>query len=112
MTWKLVPGPFVSIKDYHTSIGKIYLMWFYWIHNSKTIKICQKQHAEVLRFLFIEDSFKIKKNINYIPGHIFEEFFDGNFFLQYYITLHYITSFHLQNIAGISKFLVAVYLLW
>ena len=80
MTWKVVPGPFVSIKDYHTSIGKIYLMWFYWIHNSKTIKICQKQHAEVLRFLFIEDSFKIKKNINYIPGHIFEEFFDGNFF--------------------------------
>ena len=33
----------------------------YLIRNSKTIKICPKQPTDLLRFLFTEDSLKIKK---------------------------------------------------
>ena len=36
--------------------------------NSKTIKICPNHHADLLRFLFKEDSLKIKKVLKLISS--------------------------------------------
>ena len=36
------------------------------------MKICQGQHVDFLRFLFTEDSLKIKKDLEIVvPDHIF-----------------------------------------
>ena len=65
--------------------------YLYWICNSKTIKICPDQHADLLRFLSKEDSFANYKR----PGTLFQllsflEFFDKNFSL---VVLHEPTKF-------------------
>ena len=36
--------------------------------NSKTIKICPNQHADLFRFLFKEDSLKIKKDLELVSS--------------------------------------------
>ena len=41
--------------------------------NSKTIKICPNQHADLLRFLFTEDSLKIEKGVELV--YIFQIIF-------------------------------------
>ena len=38
----------------------------YWRCNSKTIKICPNQYADLSRFLFTEDSLKAKKSLELV----------------------------------------------
>ena len=56
-----------------TSIGKwnFEVSYLYQICNSKTIKICPNRHADLLRFLFTEDSLKTRKGLELISGNNF-----------------------------------------
>ena len=61
--------------------------WFYWICNSRTIKICQNQHAGFHRFIFYSGFFENNKGTgaSFIVTH-FEDFsWVKVFLLQYYI---------------------------
>ena len=49
--------------------------------NSKIIEICSNLHAGLLRFLFIEDSLKIKGLGTSFQVTFFVKFFDKNFLL-------------------------------
>ena len=40
--------------------------WLYWIYISKTIKICQNQHIDFLRFFVTENSLEIKKGLKLV----------------------------------------------
>ena len=78
--------PFCVCKELSTaSIGK----WNFWrklVKNSKTIKICQNQHAHLLKFLFTDDSLKIEKGLELVSRpHFSLTFLKKNFLLQYYI---------------------------
>ena len=59
----------------------------YYIFNRKTIKISPNQHATLPRFLFTEDSLKIKK------GSELEFFYKKIYFLM----LHELFKFHYQD---------------
>ena len=81
--------PFYVCKELSTtSIGK-WNFWSklpYWICNSKAIGICPNQHADLLRFLFTENSLKIKKGLELVSRPYFSHnFFIKNLILQYYI---------------------------
>ena len=64
-----VPGSFVFCKEISTSIkdNEIFQAgYFYELCFSKTIEICPNQHADLLTFLFTEDSLKIKKGLELV----------------------------------------------
>ena len=66
MTWKLVPDPFVFCKELGTiSIGNEIFESSY-LKTSKTIKNCPNQNTDLPRFLFKEDSLKIKKGLELV----------------------------------------------
>ena len=45
--------------------------------NSKAIEICPNQHADLLRMLFVEDFWKIKKGLELVSRpHFSYNFFD------------------------------------
>ena len=54
----------------------------YYICNSKTIKICPNQHADLLRFLFTEDSLKIKYGLELVSWSYFSKNFLRKFFFR------------------------------
>ena len=63
---KTVPGPFVFAKNEAKLLleNEIFeASWLCWICNSKAIKICPNQHADLLRIFFTENSLKIKKDL-------------------------------------------------
>ena len=64
-------------------------LYLYYICNSKTIKICPNQHADLLRFLFTEDSLKIEKGVELVL-----HFFDKKFS---FIIWHNLAKFHNLN---------------
>ena len=64
-------------------------LYLYYICNSKTIKICPNQHADLLRFLFTEDSLKIEKGVELVL-----HFFDKKFS---FIIWHKLAKFHNLN---------------
>ena len=59
--------------------------------NRKTIKICENQHADLLRFFFTEGSLKMKKDLELVSRPFFIEFFDKNFS---FTILHKLVKFH------------------
>ena len=61
--------------------------WLGWINSSKTVKTCQNQYAEFLRFLFKGDSLQTQKDLELVSRthflmNVFRKFF---FLLSYYI---------------------------
>ena len=64
--WKLVPCPFVLAKDSAQLLleNEIFeVSYLYRIYNSKAFEIRSNQYADLLRIVFTEDSFKIKKGL-------------------------------------------------
>ena len=60
--------------------------FLYYICNSKAIEICPNLHADLLRFLFTEDSLKIKKGLKLVSSpHSSQNFLIKNVILQYYV---------------------------
>ena len=56
-----------------------------WIFNRKTIKICQNQHADFIRFFFTEKFLEIKKDLELVSRpHILQTFLIKNFLLFLY----------------------------
>ena len=51
--------------------------------NSKTIQICSNQYADILRFLFIDDIWKIEKGLELVS----RQHFSNNFLIKAIITL-------------------------
>ena len=43
--------------------------------NRKTIKICENQHADLLRFFFTEGSLKMKKDLELVSRPYFHRIF-------------------------------------
>ena len=67
--WKLVLSPFVFAKNNAQTLLENEMFetsYLYYICNSKTIKICPNQHANLLKFLFTTDSLKIKKGLELV----------------------------------------------
>ena len=59
----------------------------YWICKRNTVKICQNQHADFLRFLFRQIPLKIKKDKELVPrSHFFGIIFDVIFFCNFTCT--------------------------
>ena len=92
VAWKLVPDPACVSKELSTtSIGKwskilIFLKQDtyirYLIFNSKAIELCLNQHADLLRFLFMEDFLKIKMGLELVSrSHFSKNFLIKNFIL-------------------------------
>ena len=69
--------------------------YLYYISNSKSIKICPNQHADLHRIFFTEDFLKIKKG----PGTSFQATFFVEFFNKknYFVILHKLAKFHYQT---------------
>ena len=50
-------------------------IYLYYICNSKAIEICPNRDADFLRFLFTEDSLKIKKGLELVSrSHLLQNF--------------------------------------
>ena len=64
--------------------------------NSKAIEISPNQHADLLRFLFTEDSLNNKKG----PRTSFQTTFSKKFYdkKSYLVMLHKLTKFHYQAV--------------
>ena len=58
---------------------------FYFHGTSKTIKICPNHHADLLRFLFIEGFFKIKKGLEPVSM----PYFWWKFFIKIFLVVYY-----------------------
>ena len=57
----------------------------YWICKRNTVKICQNQHADFLRFLLRQIRLKIKKDKELVPrSHFFGKNFDVIFFFFFF----------------------------
>ena len=63
--------------------------------NSKAIKISPNQYAGLLRFLFTEDSLKIKEPGTSFQPTFFIEFVDIKL---YFVMLHKLAKFHYQAV--------------
>ena len=75
--------------------------YLYWICNSKTIKtikIGTNQHIDLLKFLFTEDSLKIKNGLELV----FSQYFSYNFLIKIFL---------LQNYINWPNFITGLYLL-
>ena len=70
------------------------------ICNSKAIKICSNQHADLLRSIFREDSLKIKKGLELV----FRPYFPNNFLIKKFpiAILHKLAKFHYQTVFPVS----------
>ena len=59
------------------------------------MKICQNQHAHLLRFFFKEDSMKIKKGLELVSRPHFSYFFDKHF---PFVILYKLIKFRYQTV--------------
>ena len=59
------------------------------------MKICQNQHAHLLRFFFKEDSMKIKKGLELVSRLHFSYFFDKHFS---FVILYKLIKFRYQTV--------------
>ena len=69
--------------------------YLYQICNSKAIEIYRNQHADLLRYLFAEDSLKIKEHGISFQATFFTEFFDKKI---YFLVLHKLATFNYQTV--------------
>ena len=65
------------------------------ICNTKTMKICQNQHAHLLRLFFKEDSMKIKKGLELVSRLHFSYFFDKH---SSFVILYKLIKFRYQTV--------------
>ena len=65
--------------------------YLYYICNSKAVKICPNQYADLLRFLYTEDSLKIKKSLELVS----RPHFSWDFLIKknYFVMLHKLANF-------------------
>ena len=71
-----------------TEIENFETTWSYWTCNSKAMEIFQNQHADFLSFLYIEDSLKIKKDLELDS----RPHFSWKFSIRFFLLIHYKTD--------------------
>ena len=83
--WKLVPDPFLFAKNYTQPLLEneaFEANYLYYIHVLAKLKICPNKLTDLPKFLFTEDSLKIKKGLELVSrSHFSYVFLIKNFLL-------------------------------